>query len=372
MKWPIVYGATAYTIRYRRLTGDHSLLDWRPQSPHPHYSQDGSPWQEIERTPSELDTDPDEPSLYKHSIEGLRLNGICAVHLNYSEGSSEFFSAWEAYVWPAKGFPGEPAQTPGEPSYPSRVATFPFFGHWPDKTYSYSICAESFPLNPPGRRVGWQALIEDAAGQWDSATGLVETSRAQNCTVGEDPIFMIESLRNDVNEIFMYNARKIMDARNYSHIPEEFENCVWNPRATACNKREVIDERWTSLPSPRTRLQDGDVDIVISETVDDWVSSSDPNLAEWTLLIPRLIRFNTCDIGALGYRVRALMVHEFGHALGIAGGRDVGYHIHHPGLPTDVTVMAYDMPSQNLGSHQCSPHPLDILAIYALYQGVDR
>ena len=374
VRWPIVSGATEYTIRYRLLTGDHSQLNWRPSSPYPFRPQDGPPWQEIVRTPADLMTDPENSRLYKYPIEHLRLNGIYAVHVNYSKGSSEFFSAREAYVWPAKGFPGEPAQSEGEPDYPVRVATFPFFGHWPNGTYSYSICDESFPQV---RSAQWQTLIESAVGQWDSATDFVRTQRMANCVVDNTSISQMESLRNDVNEIFMFRKEFIEGLSKYRNLPEEFESCL---SSDACNIRELDDERWTEVPSASTRLEDGDVDVIINREVDDRVRGL--MLSDYTLQVPGSVRFNSCAGGSSEYVVYALMVHEVGHALGLAGGKDHTYGIsgssnpryagHHPGLEPEVTVMAYAAAKPNADVYQCSPHPLDILAIHALYQGVGR
>ena len=375
VRWPIVSGATEYTIRYRLLTGDHSQLDWMPQSPYPFRPQDGPPWQEITRTPADLKIDPENSFLYKYPITELRLNGIYAVHVNYSKGSSEFYSAREAYVWPAKDSPGEPARSEGEPDYPVRVATFPFFGHWPNGTYSYSICAETFPEL---RSAQWQTLIESAVGQWELATDLVQTQRMLNCVVDENPISQIESLRNDVNEIFMFRKIEIVRFSKYRNLPEEFGGCL---DRDACNIREFDDEKWTEVPSASTRLEDGDVDIIINREVDDGVRRMD---TDYTLQVPGSVRFNSCAGGSSDYFVYSLMVHEIGHALGIAGGSDPTYGIsvsgnptyagHHPSLEPEVTVMAYDRPTPSRAhySHQCSPHPLDILAIHALYQGVGR
>ena len=79
---------------------------------------------------------------------------------------------------------------------------------------------------------------------------------------------------------------------------------------------------------------------------------------------PGEIPFNSC--GAVHYRYRTL-VHEAGHALGIAGGIDGG-HLHmgqgryHPHIKDSVMSYNYDP------NVSCSPNPFDIMAMYALYQ----
>ena len=78
------------------------------------------------------------------------------------------------------------------------------------------------------------------------------------------------------------------------------------------------------------------------------------------------IRFNTCLTTADEYRV---LVHEAGHAFGITHGPAIQYpegkeqDRHHPTIQD--AAMSYKT------TLDCSPHPADIMAIYALYQTVD-
>ena len=78
------------------------------------------------------------------------------------------------------------------------------------------------------------------------------------------------------------------------------------------------------------------------------------------------IRFNTCLTTAGEYRV---LVHEAGHAFGITHGPAIQYpegkeqDRHHPTIHD--AAMSYKT------TPDCSPHPADIMAIYALYQTVD-
>ena len=104
------------------------------------------------------------------------------------------------------------------------------------------------------------------------------------------------------------------------------------------------------------------------------------------------VSFNTCldnngmpnpnDNGGKFYAYATAM-HEAGHALGLSnfdytnflttlGGQS--YEVAHPTIPD--AVMNYDSetegPARTPGKHEpdCSPHPFDLLAIYALYQKV--
>lgn len=66
------------------------------------------------------------------------------------------------------------------------------------------------------------------------------------------------------------------------------------------------------------------------------------------------------------------LVHEAGHALGIGGGRDDRDDDHPDREDQDAahpTLRGVAMHST--ASRPCSPHPLDIMAVYALYQTID-
>ena len=80
--------------------------------------------------------------------------------------------------------------------------------------------------------------------------------------------------------------------------------------------------------------------------------------------IPGDVRFNKCL--TMADRAYEVLVHEAGHALGIGAiAEEVrGYNSSHPfSLQSPDTVMSYQQ-----GGLGCSPHPFDIVAIYALYQ----
>ena len=88
--------------------------------------------------------------------------------------------------------------------------------------------------------------------------------------------------------------------------------------------------------------------------------------------------FNSCNGHGYDkdeYLAYTTALHEAGHAFGLsqfglieyllAPFSDVNYHISHPGT-TDAVVN--EDPITLVFEPDCSPHPLDILAIYALYQ----
>ena len=74
------------------------------------------------------------------------------------------------------------------------------------------------------------------------------------------------------------------------------------------------------------------------------------------------------------------MAHEVGHALGLSNSAApleylsltsaAGYVISHPTIPD--SVLNYDKYVRGgIEEADCSPHPFDIMIIYALYQTVD-
>ena len=81
------------------------------------------------------------------------------------------------------------------------------------------------------------------------------------------------------------------------------------------------------------------------------------------------VKFNDCMRNNAHY---THLVHEAGHALGIRVGSDgAGQLAHHPTIPG--SVMSYKgeaLPDGTVlqSEPNCSPHPADILAIFALYQ----
>ena len=72
------------------------------------------------------------------------------------------------------------------------------------------------------------------------------------------------------------------------------------------------------------------------------------------------VRFNYCQGATDSFRV---LVHEAGHALGVRGGREgSGQLQHHPSIKD--SLMSYAVKD----GYTCSPHPFDVMAIYAFYK----
>ena len=373
--WNAVPGATAYTLRWRKLskyrgpiqpgTGGisrlgarHSNERWRPQA-----AAAESDWNY-----------PTGASSSGMTTGGLDLDEIYAFQLNYTTANGQGFSVREAYVWPSNGFPSD------------RVATYPFFGHWPSKAYSYTICRNTFPTGTQDR---WVSLINAAFGAWSTSTsGVVTAVSTTSDHCEEAPMKIVGSLFNDHNEVIMVDTTDIgyedftafvegfiTEGRirrflrgagalltNRDQIRYTLPYCIFDQgtdKANAC----VVSPSYVKVLGPQASTDltraSGSVDVLIDET---------PR----TLNIPSDTGFNSCDGD---YRAYRLVLHEAGHAFGISGfslarledERSI-YVMAHPTIAD--SVMNYDEQT-HVEEPDCSPHPFDILAIQALYQTVD-
>ncbi len=390
VKWSRVPGAVKYKLRWRRIpAASESTEVWEtltlrmPDNEwHPTYAESDSDWSDFEEA---------ESGKLEHPLTGLNVADIYAVQLVYErynerDGPSERelidgFSGRESFVWPwpsTKKFPNDGA----------KVATYPFLGHWPSKEYRYSICSDTFVGN-------WDSLISNAFKQWDKATGLVTTTHVTlDCEVDDDvPFSLFKGIYNDRNEVYRVDTsdERIAYIRAYANnmmsVPEGAGTpylCIFF--ALSCTVSPVDDDhpRYAGrlhIPSRFARdelpgfYRDGplgSVDVLVSQDRDNT-----------RLDIPIAVRFNTC-IGAPWHDFTnyELMVHEAGHALGLASRLSwinpwEFYARDHSTIQD--SVMNYDelIPDNKLtdGTYRdemdCAPHPFDIMAIYALYQGVN-
>ena len=372
-------GAVKYKLRWRRIpAAEKSTEVWETlieRTP-------GIEWHPIESDWS--DFVPADSGKLEHDENGLVIGDVYAFQLAYElHDGREGFSGRESYVWPwpsTKKFPNDRA----------KVATYPFFGHWASKEYQYSICSDTLYGD-------WDSLIENAFNQWDIATGLVRTTRVtKDCGVDDNvPFTLFTGFTNDINEVYRVNT---LDDHNRVATHRQFASnmmglniaslgttyfCIfYAPSCTISPADNDWPRRYGSLsPTPSYARHElpgghpkdaGSVDILISQERDStWVG------------IPVAVRFNTC-IGPewADYTNYELMVHEAGHALGIMRrvpwANDWERYARDHSTILD-SVMNYDeeVPENRLPDgtirqeKNCAPHPFDIMAIYALYQGVD-
>ena len=388
--WNSVGSDAQYTVRWRpvvagdSLISNHSSYDWEPTEWKSTDAGSFKDWRAKTTTESEytIETTADQ--------FGPVIGQIYAVQLNYSLGAAKYYSARERYAWVSNRRGGY-IFNGGE-----RVGSFPLNYPLDDplapnsKTYAYRICSDTFAHDEEVKLADWTTLIVHAFEQWELATdGLVMMERAvdENGDVAPcaDYSRLLKAVKerieltldsglplrlNDIamfletlsyytdfdeedrqrNEIIMLDdvVGDVPYIKKYGVFPGlakelGFANCIFE--APACAPR-----RTTGFP-------------VVAEytTIDILIKRSE--LEDDPLTVP-VVTFNTCNTPS--NEAYYTLVHEAGHALGIRYARDNPPNsllISHSGISD--SVMSYE------GTPSCSPHPLDIMAIFALYQSVD-
>ncbi len=339
----------------------------------------------------------------------LNHDELHAFRLTYQYGETRGFAAREFYGWPRSSgerFPGK-----GE-----RVGTFPFFGHWPNKTYSYVFCDE---IVHALQRTGWQELIDDAADQWEIMKGVLPTGErplvyvnpiSQDCLIEGGPSQLpysyeqlVVSYLNEVNEIFIVDldaptGTKLSVSEWIADASEVDIECLGEPSMStfficaanaafqvvysplgelACILAPGVESCIVSLSLYETNLTNasGDLRVAGTNSVDIAINGRrtarsrhpESGLLAWTLDRPSSVRFNTCQ-GDGDYTLFRMMVHEFGHALGLSSL--VYDHRSEGNLEPEPHSTVPNSVLNQIDEADCSPYPLDILALEALYQGV--
>ena len=419
LTWAPVNGATNQEIRYRQLGNrprsllpdqDHSHPDWPNNEDWPYYQ------------PEELAQVPDSPGA--KTLTGLKKGEIYAVRINYAKDGEKVFSARDAYVWPSDDFPGNN----------ERVATYPFFGHHPNREFEYIICQSKFPT---ADWLTWQRIITNGFDEWDKTTNnFVTTSRrAGKCATGpladfietdemqnevrmvdlagdKENIYKLPELKSDVFKICIQEAPSCVTSfSGYSGLGDDptirpsIAQNIEDYIAGNINKVQLYDRVlpyfWANhnfLTHDREGMQELiEVDITLNKRY--FGSDNPPTFPGQHTGTPATptpntdkARFNTClthdgkpekedrEGKWLAYHTA---VHEAGHALGISGISNLllwqSYEDAHPTIPDSALNYDYETESQrpvlkhpdtqtDFSEPDCSPHPFDILAIYALYQ----
>ena len=364
-----------YSLRYRKYRGDHRAPGWLP----------GTVGFETDDT-----TPPNSINGLEYELRDLEMGEIYAIQLRYMTGSQRVYAARDVYVWPSTGPPllnGNPVRVG---SYPLKAADL-------GTNYAYHICEEVFPDNTPLNR-DWIPFIKDALGQWQLATKGLVTTMAHDpgeCAKYEDYVDDLEgyirlnysaappiehikgvirgylqTLANTTtirpmdysqNEIKMVNVGRLSSLAAVGVFPQlsrdvGLSSCLFDVNVAACAVSQRHPKRGTE-----TR------DIVLNQSKNS-IGSNPPSLPK--------VRFNKCIPESPAY---GILVHEAGHVLGIRPIDDLPsdtpeeqfYRDAHPfagpvrDFRTDSTdtVMSY-----STAGLRCSPHPFDIMAMYALYQ----
>ena len=400
VKWTRASGASKYSIRYRKMGGDHTQETWAdiPRT----VGTQREDWTDFPfgnastATPSSV--------AQSHTLTRLELEEVYAIQLNYEQNGQKVFSGRDAYVWPSRGFPAED----------ERVATYPYFGHWPNKEFTYRICENTFPTSD---KTKWVNLINDAFEQWETATdGFITITRdtsTPSClssvspsSPNRRPLTPIErdlvrqyphqSNTLHINDVYLVDdnelARVQATFRNFIGRPIQGQ-CLFIGKAPAC----AVTKAYGSDAEASTQLRNtlgsnNGVDIMFAKSSfyakmdDGTVATTSGNVEK-----PSSVKFNHCIPGSSAsnrnmYSAYINALHEAGHALGTSGysnwdllrflgGKERGereiYRRAHPSIPD--AVMNYDERITGVSDEpDCSPHPFDILAIWALYQTVGR
>ena len=400
VKWSVDSNAVEYTLRYRQLDDDpvhHSELSWTPTA-----VSTSHPWSTpitvtLVSSPSHEETV--EPGASRgDQRDPLVLESIYAFQLNYSTADAFVFSARESYVWPSDRAAGG-----GE-----RVATFPLHspvpkGRTAKGVYEYHVCEETFPAGTRivgGETIDWGDVVAHALGQWELATdGLVQMSRVEtgctNFSFYQDALEteialnysgvttgspltteQREALESFIEVLpFLTLVQPIDQAQNEVRVV----NRGLYPNLGRINQKKqlIFDGLAREIGLPNCVLEVGGGGCAVPYRGDGQeFGTTDIFLRGGSVTrnpppFPGdsgMVKFNTCQTSTSGpnFGAYGILVHEAGHALGIRGGIDTDddYHRGHPFTDqSNNAVMTYGD-----SKYGCSPHPFDILAIYALYQ----
>ena len=386
IKWTRASGTSNYSIKYRKMGGDHTKKTWAdiPED-----------WTDFPFGNATTTIPLPLSSAKSYILTGLELEKVYAIQINYEQNGQKVFSGRDAYVWPARGFPDED----------ERVATYPYFGHWPDREFTYRICENTFPEDEDEDddsddnlvRTKWIDSINAAFEQWETATdGLITVTRdttTKTCASDKSGIGLLlreyphKDERLHTNDVYMVDdaafvvdgsaaaARTLVKRLSFTNFINDIQGmCVFfTPGACVISRAYGSDAEASTELSNAVGSENG-VDVLFRK------SSFSDTASE--LVKPSSVKFNYC-VGAGAKTPYTTALHEAGHALGTSGAvlwealispldDDPQYRRAHPTVPD--SVMNYDEKVLDPGDNEpdCSPHPFDILAIWALYQTVDR
>ena len=317
---------------------------------------------------------------------------VYAIQLKYTpDEKPNVYAARDVYVWPSS----RPAATGQTAVSGEFVAGFPLRQPHTDATYAYRICRDTFPSGPlpSGESIAqaWSNAIEHAFSQWDLASDELLTTEIQpgSCTDYTNIVEELVTYINDLPSHITIHESQVRDflgrLANYTNLSSlqsddeawseikylnfqaygglDRANWAFNDLPAAIGLTKCVFDSPTSkaCTEPNPPREEGG----ISQTVDMFLNSNRSEMSSPPSALPggnnRADRddvlFNSCPPGNFeGYQT---LVHEVGHVFGIGGTARKG----HPFDPTSpYSAMTTDH------SFRCSPHPLDVLAINALYQ----
>ncbi|MCY3783846.1 MAG: fibronectin type III domain-containing protein [Chloroflexi bacterium] len=379
-----LFSGGTYKLRYRRSMYPYFFSGWDPGA----FDSAADPASRGEIAAS---------SPTSHTFTRLTRDSIYAIQLLYEKDGRTVFSVRDSYVWPSDdSFGSEGIATFPVDDYP--LTTKSSDGR--SMEFHYHICTDTFPSSDP--EDDWVPFINHAMLQWQHATDeLVKMKYARNECI--DYTIFLDDLVEEARGI----ADDLVAALTPRGItPEQIVEAI-RSRITVDGKELIKSFKDTGIDG--TKLgQDSVSDAQMSEIMmirdGDWsdedhvvfaflkfggqiglggceggcaqaekygsTTSTDIYLREsyhvtdghgilQALIQPGAaleIQFNTCPNFNANYHLPySSIVHEAGHALGLG---------HPDKSQVKTAIMSYFKPHPP----QCAPHPLDVMAIYALYQ----
>ena len=382
LKWNAVTGAVGgeYAVRYLRLNSPTTWINeiaWTPVR--------------MGDRQTVVDWDSDQELIVRGLSEGTDIYGFQLVYgtpsvdpIGVVSVDAWVFSARDTYVWSSSGFPERDPSSDHPLDY-ERIATYAFFGHHPNRTYNYEVCGSPY-LDEGNRFNEWVTLIEATMEVWETATQIVSTNRVPSeCRSLEQQLHAWNLILQDEqnSEIRVIDETIWPEDDFIIRFPEMasdiYKGCLIG--ATAC-VTSIIGYGDLDREAGKALVDENGFPVGVDISVKQ--SFLDAN----DFSVPTNVRFNQCLPTGKKYPLYELILHEVGHALGLSnadtyrnyantpGGRLLTeteiYYISHPTI-ADSAMNYNDLPTrptQTTDEPDCSPHPLDIMAIYALYQNV--
>ena len=423
LAWTTETGATDYEIRYRQLgfrtgflqgTQDHSNQDWPNSEKWPYYHEESTGSQDSPGT---------------KSLTRLNSGEIYGVRINYTKSQERTFSARDAFVWPSKAPPSSGEKVATYPffgyhenrefKYIICASDFPSthlptwrklipeaLGKWEEATREFVRTTRQIRNCAHGPLANF--IISDDE---KNEIRMLDLATQPGSTNAEKLLAFPEAKSDALKVCITMAPACVTSWSGYTGLPTQDQNT--RARISELLQKAIDDtinyteyvELYGWIVKARGNeasagTQLGGVDITFRASS----FTTEPK-------IPSKTEFNTClpdnDIDDMdpddGYFAYSTMVHEGGHALGMSGidysifktpfeeaGRKVlgiktdrktAYETAHPTIPD--SILNYDpymdqgvrnpiFQADTDGEPDCSPHPLDILAIYAIYQKVPR
>ena len=369
--------------------------------------------------------DPNDSDRRTTIITGLTPNEPYAVQLNFNQSTGtdspdrRVFSGIDHYVYPSD----EPAGN-GE-----RIASIPLRQYLPDKNYDYVFCEDTF--DEPTEN--WLALFQHAFQEWHNATdGLIQGRRLLEANgdpaecADYDSYIQTSILAELINRISPEQFTEFQIPTNAvaeRHIQELITTFIDINLKSNQNRDEELNEirmiqngRYTRYISHLQFVQIAEASGINTGCLTlEFAACALPNYSRKPPLFRdthrstdiHIIRtkvnpeqpaalstahfpgndtvwdgddvkfnyctdssFNTMNTGANTYET---LIHEIGHVSGIHEGaeysKDSGQEWTQTHPNRDIINIA--MRSNTVEGQSCSPHPLDVMAIYAIYQTED-